>query len=288
MTIRIVTDSTADLPPELVEEFGITVIPLTVLWGDEELLDGVDVSSEQFFRRLVRESEIPTTAQPSAGAFRDVYENVILGGATGILSLHISGKLSGTLESARQGADGFDTPIRHVDSGLVSLGLGAGVVEAARAIAAGCDLEQAQAVAEDTFRRTRIFFTLETLEYLRRGGRMSRGQEMVGTLLKVKPVISFEDGEVIPVGRIRTRQKAIEDVISRVSELRPLSYTFACHATTPDELSYVADRLVGIAPDATQLTSRLGPVLGVHGGPGVIGCGGVQAPDDRSPAFLPA
>jgi DegV family protein with EDD domain len=286
MTIRIVTDSTADLPTEYVERFNLTVVPLTVLFGDEELLDGIDITSEQFFRRMAREAAPPTTAQPSAGLFRQTYQRLIDQGATEILSIHISERISGTLESARQGAAGLSVPIRHVDSQQVSVGLAVGVIEAARAVEAGASFDLAREVAEDTFRRTKFFFTVDNLEHLRRGGRLTRGQEILGSLLKVKPVITFEHGEPVPVGRIRTKQKALESIVTRTAEMRPLSYTVAAHTTTPAELEYVANRLRGVAKDATQITSRLGPVLGVHGGPGVVGCGGVRAPDDRSPAFL--
>ncbi len=286
MTIRIVTDSTADLPAEYIERSGISVVPLAVIFGDEELRDGVDITPEQFFRRLAREETVPTTAQPSAGAFRETYQRLIAEGATEILSLHISGRISGTLESARQGAAGLSVPIRHVDSQLVSLALGIGVIEAGRAVDAGLSFDEVRAVAEDTYRRTRFFFTLETLEYLRRGGRLSRGQEVLGNLLQVKPVITFEAGEPVPVGRVRTKQRALENLVSRTLEMRPLAYTIAAHTTSPDELEYVANRLRGVDQGATQVLSRLGPVLGVHGGPGVVGCGAVSAPDERSPAFL--
>ena len=137
MSIRIVTDSTADLPPGIAEQHRVTVVPLTVLWGDEQLRDGVDITAERFFRRLQREPVLPTTSQPSAGAFREVYERLAAEGADGILSIHISAKLSGTLDSARQGAAGLAVPVAHVDSGFASLALGLGVVAAAEAAAAG-------------------------------------------------------------------------------------------------------------------------------------------------------
>lgn len=287
MTVRIVTDSTADLTPERTRDLGVTVVPLSVLFGEEALLDGVEITAEQFFKRLSREQVMPTTAQPSAGAFRAAYEALITDGATEIVSCHISAALSGTLESARQGAEGLSVPVHLVDSKQVSLGLGVGVIEAARAAAAGLTGEQVAAVAADAFRRTRLYFTLETLEYLRRGGRMSRGREMLGTLLNVKPILTIQDGLVEPVGKIRTKQKAIEDILGRCAELRPLQYTYAVHATTPDDLAYIDDRMRGIAPDAPFFSGRIGPVIGVHGGPGTVGVGVVTAPDEHSPAFLP-
>lgn len=288
MSVRVVSDSTCDVQAALAAEHGISIVPLTVRFGDEELLDGVDITSEQFFKRLQREQATPSTAAPAPGQFREVYERLIAEGATAIVSIHISSKLSATLEAARQGAEGLGVPVHFVDSKLFSLGTGLGVIEAAKAARAGCTPEQVVAVAEDTFRRSRIFVTLETLEYLRRGGRLSRGQEIVGTLLKVKPILAAQDGEVAAIGRIRTKQKAVEDILSRLADLRPWAYAYVVHATTPDELEYVSDRYRGLAPDTPVFTGRMGPVIGVHGGPGAIGIGCVQAPDDESPGFLPA
>ncbi len=284
--IRVVTDSTCDLPQEWVDALGITVIPLTVLFGEEELRDGVDITAEQFFRRLGREKVLPTTAAPGPGVFRTVYERLVSEGATQILSIHVSSKLSATLESARQGATGL--PVTFVDSLQVSLALGVPVMEAARAVQQGATVEQAAAVALDTARRTQIFFTLETLEYLRRGGRMSRGQEFFGSLLQIKPVITVQDGEVHPVARTRTKQKAVEDILRRCSDMRPVTTTFALHASTPDELAHLRDRLHGLAPDSKYVEARITPVIGVHVGPGAVSVGVTRAPDAQSPSFLPA
>jgi DegV family protein with EDD domain len=288
MTVHVVTDSTCDIPPALITDLGITIVPLSVRFGDEELLDGVEITSEQFFKRLQREQATPSTAAPSSGQFREAYERLIAEGATGIVSVHLSAKLSATHEAAKQGAEGLSIPIHVVDSGLFSLGLGLGAVEAAKAAQAGCTVEQVQAVAEDTFRRSQVFVTLETLEYLRRGGRLSRGQEILGTLLKVKPILASSEGEVVAVGRIRTKQKAVEDILSRLADLRPWAYVYVVHATTPDELAYVTDRYRGLSPETPVLTGRMTPVIGVHAGPGGIGIGCVSAPDDQSPAWLPA
>ena len=272
MTVRIVTDSTADLPADLVERYGIAVVPLSILFGDEQLRDGIDITSEQFFKRLARETTLPTTSQPSPAQFRATYERLRDEGATEILSIHVSSKLSGTLQSALQGADGVsDVRFRHVDSGTVSLALGMAVLAAAAVIDEGGGLEAARAAAEDRLTRTHLFFVLDTLEYLRRGGRLSRGSEILGTLLKVKPMLAIENGELIAIGRVRTRPKAIEELLQRVSALRPITHCAAVHATTPDDLKYVVDRLDGIAPDASVLTARITPVLGVHAGPGVLG-----------------
>ncbi|MCK9486520.1 MAG: DegV family protein [Dehalococcoidia bacterium] len=288
MTVRLVTDSTCDIPRDAVSDLGITVVPQGLLFGDEELRDGVDITSEQFFRRLQREDVMPTTTQPAPGVFRETYERLAAEGATGIVSCHVSGALSGTLQSARTGAEGLGVPVVHVDSRTVSLGLGVGVIEAAKAARDGATLEQVQRVAEDVFRRSHMIYTLETLEYLRRGGRMSRGQELFGSLLKVKPILAIQDGEVVPVGRIRTKQKAIEDILGRLAELRPWQYAYVVYGTTPDEADYITSRLDGLSSETPILRGLLTPTIGVHVGPGGVGVGCVTAPDEQSPDFLPA
>ncbi len=280
MSVRVVTDSTADLPPELAESLGITVVPLFVHFGDEQLRDGVDISSEQFFRRLQREARTPTTSQPPAGAFREVYRRLADEGAD-IVSIHISAKLSGTVASAQQGAaDLAGAEVRVVDSRSVSLALGMAAVAAAEAARAGASIDEAVAAAEGQLGRTHLLFVLETLEYLRRGGRIGRGMEVVGTLLKVKPIVTIADGEVVSVGRARTKPKAIEEVLRRVTALRPLEQAMVVHATTPEEADYLVDRLHGLEPEAPITRSRIGPVVGVHAGPGVLGLAVVTAAAD--------
>ena len=279
MSIRIVTDSTADLPAEVVEANRITVVPLTVLFGDEALLDGVDITSEQFFERLVLARELPTTSQPSAGAFHEAYERLVADGATEILSIHVSGKLSGTLESARQGAEGIQgVRIVHVDSQVTTLALGMAVVAAAEAIEDGATLDEARARVEDQLRRTHTFFLVDTLEYLYRGGRIGRAAQIAGTMLQVKPLLALHDGEVKPVARVRTRSKAIAEMLQRVAKLLPAKLMMAAHATTPDDLELVAGRMQALAPDARLLTGRVGPVVGVHAGPGLLAVAVVSDP----------
>jgi DegV family protein with EDD domain len=283
VVVRLLTDSTADLPPELVARHRIAVVPLTVLFGDEAFQDGVEITADKFFKRLVRESKLPTTSQPSPITFRTAYERLKSEGATEILSIHISSKLSKTLESARLGAQGVEgVRIVHLDSQLATLPLGMGVVRAAEVVEAGGSLDEARARAESFFRRTHTFFMVDTLEYLRRGGRIGRAQEIVGSLLKLKPILALEDGEVAPVGRARTKQKAIEEMLRRAAELRPVEELMAVHATTPDDLEYIVTRLTGLAQNVPITVSRITPVIGVHGGPGLLAFAVVTA-DSASP-----
>ena len=272
MSVRIVTDSTSDIPPALAAEHGVTVVAQSVLFGDEELRDGVDIDADGFFARLDGAAELPTTSQASPGAFRDAYARLRDEGATGILSLHVSGKLSGTLDSARQGAQQVEgVPIELVDSRLATLALGIGVVAAAKAAAAGASLEQVRDAAADQFARTHVFFLVDTLEYLRRGGRVGRAQELVGGLLRVKPLLSLQDGEVVPVGRVRTKAKAVEELIARASALLPAAQIGAMHAAAADDLEAVIGRLRALDPAAEIVSGQIGPAIGVHTGPGMLG-----------------
>ena len=277
MAIRIVTDSTADLPAEVAESLGITVVPLYVHFGDEQLRDGVDISSEEFFERLQRESRTPTTSQPPAGAFRDVYRNLAADGSE-IVSIHVSSKLSGTFASAQQGAAGLEgTEVRVVDSGTASMALGMAAIAAVEAAGRGASIDGVVAAAEDLLGRSHMLVIFDTLKYLRRGGRIGRGMELIGTLARLKPIATVRDGEVAAAGRVRTKNKAIEEVLRRFAELRPLERAGIVHATTPDECDYVAERLRGLAPEIPITQSRIGPVLGVHAGPGVLGATVVTA-----------
>ena len=271
VTLRIVTDSTSDLEPEFAMAHGVTVVPLSILFGDEQFLDRVDMTSEQFFARLSSGTVLPTTSQSTPAAFRETYKRLIATGATEILSLHLPASLSGTYASARQAAEGLDAHIEIVDSGVISLVLGLGAVSAAEMAAEGAGIDEVHTRIKDQFSRSRLFVALETLEYLRRGGRIGRAAEMVGSALKLKPIITIEGGGVVPVGRVRTHSKAIENLIDRAAALRPIEQIVVIHATTPDDLDYVVGRLRGLAPDASLVTGTLGPVLGVHTGPGTIG-----------------
>jgi DegV family protein with EDD domain len=158
-------------------------------------------------------------------------------------------------------------------------------MEAAKAARAGGTLEAVKRLAEDVFRRTRVFVTLDTLEFLRRGGRLSRGEAWVGTLLQVKPILEVTHGEVVPIGRVRTRSRAIEDVIARVAALRPLEHLAVIFSTSPDEANYLRERIAALDAEAPVTMGRITPVIGVHGGPGTIGVAVVTAPDDQTRAL---
>jgi DegV family protein with EDD domain len=286
--LRIVTDSTADLPHALASELAICVVPVNVQFGEESFRDGVDISSTEFFRRLEQAEQLPTTSQPSAGAFRAAYEALIADGATEILSIHVSEKLSGTAESARQGARGLDgARIEVLDSATVSAALCLAVTHAARCAAAGCSLDDTLAAVRGQLSRTRLLFMVDTLEYLRRGGRIGRARELMGSLLRIKPILEVRDGEVAPLGRARTRRRGIDELLDLAADLRPIEHAMVFDATTPEDREYLADRIRGYAEGAPVIVGTLGPAIGVHAGPGTLGLAVVTSQEPSPPASGP-
>ena len=282
--VRVVTDSTADLPPELAAELGITVVPLQVIFGEESFRDGVDLSSEEFFRRLDQSDALPSTSQPSTGDFQRAYEELAQS-TDRILSIHLSSRFSGTVEAARQAAAGIDDRCRIevIDSGSVSMPLGLAASAAARAARDGEDLDACAERARSVLRRERIAVALDTLEYLRRGGRIGRAASFLGSLLRLKPVLTIRDGEAFPVARVRSRKRALQALVDICLEDGVPEEAVVMHATTLDDAQSVADELQKRHPNVAVRTGRFGPVLGVHGGPGMVGLVVVLAEEAARP-----
>jgi DegV family protein with EDD domain len=272
LTVQIVTDSTADLPLQIADDLGIKVVPLTVHFGTEVLHDGVDITPNEFYRRLELASVLPTTSQPTVGDFLNSYQESGASGA-GIVSIHISGKLSGTLNSANQAKEQYTGPsqIVTVDSKLGSIALGLVAIAASEAASEGHATEKVAEIARETSNRTGFFVLLDTLEYLEKGGRIGKAQAFVGSLLRVKPILTAKDGAVHPLERARSRSKGIERLFDLVNENAPLARLGVVYSTTPDEANDLADRLKSLSPDGNVLLSQIGPVVGTHLGPGVIG-----------------
>jgi len=270
--VKIVTDSTADLPPELVAELGITVIPLQVIFGDKPYRDGIDISSEQFFRMLAEAKELPHTAQPSTGEFQRVYETLATE-ADRILSIHLSAGFSGTVGTAQLAARALigRCAIDVIDSGTVSMALGFAVIAAARAARDGAGLDACAAAARSVLRRQRLAVTVDTLEYLRRGGRIGRAQAFVGGLLRLKPILTIRDGGAFPLARVRTRRRALDEMLRICLEDATIEEAVIMDSTTPDDARYLTDEMAKRCPGVPVHRGRIGPVIGVHGGPGLIG-----------------
>lgn len=272
MTVRVVTDSAADIPPDVAAANGITVVPLTVRFGDDSYLSGVDLSADEFWDKLKTSSEAPATAAPSAGDFQETYAKLIAEGATGVVSIHLSSKLSATYQSAQVAAQAIDgTPIEVFDTLAVSAGTGLPAVMAAERAKAGASAAEIASDLEAIRGRIRLYGAIDTLEYLRRGGRIGGAQALLGTMLKVKPIISLEDGVVEPVSRVRTRAKAIEQLGRFVADEKDnIERLVVLNSDAPD-----IDRLLEVVgqsfPVSTSDVWAFGPIVGTHGGPGLLG-----------------
>lgn len=213
MTVHIVTDSTSDISKALADEHGITVIPLTVSFGQESYSDGVDLTAEEFYARLQLTKTLPTTSQPPPALFQYAYQHLASRGD--VVSIHLSHKFSGTVDAARAAArEVAPDRITVVDSGSVSMGLGMCAIAAARVARAGGTSAACAAAAESVAGRLRIAVAFETLEYLRRGGRIGRATAFLGGLLRLKPILTVKDGETFPVTRVRSRAKALDELFA--------------------------------------------------------------------------
>ena len=278
MAIRVVTDSTADLPADMAQDLGIHVVPLNVHFGEDTFLDGVDINPDDFYRRLVASARAPTTSQPSVGAFVETYER-LLAESDGVVSVHLSSHVSGTHNSATQAREemGKDKPIVVVDSLQASLSLGLAVQAAARAAQRGAGLAEVQAEAESASGRAHLFGLLETLEYLQRGGRIGRAQAWVGTLLRVKPILTIRDGIAHPLERPRTRAKGVDRLVELTVEHSPLEGLAVIHSNSPEHAAALVERVAACLPEGKIIVGRFGPVMGTYLGPGALGIALLEA-----------
>jgi DegV family protein with EDD domain len=271
MAVKIVTDSSADLPAEVVKELGITVIPLYVRFGEEVLRDRVDISEDEFYNRLQNDPVHPNTTQPTPQDFIDLYQKVARG-ADGIVSIHISSKLSGTCNSALQARETMEgqCPIEVVDSELLSMALGLVVIAAATAAKAGESMDKVVEAAKQTMPKIRLLALLDTLKYLLLGGRIGKAKALLGSILSVKPILTLKDGEVVPAGQVRTRPKGLGRLFEFVQSATNIKDLAVVHSTTPDEAEALAERIGSVYDRKKIRMSRLGPVLGVHIGPAAL------------------
>jgi DegV family protein with EDD domain len=267
----VVTDSTADLLPDLVVEREVTVVPLTVNLDGRAYLDGVDISAADFYARLAAGAGTATTSQPSPGQFAEVYEK-LLGTHQQVVSLHISSKLSGTFAAATQGAElvGADR-VKVVDTGQVSMPLALLVLAASAMAAEGESAERLLERLAPVRDAMRVHFMVGTLEYLRRGGRIGRAGALLGSVLQVKPVLTISDGEVTPLERVRTQERALSRVIELARQEGGRLCALIGHAAAEGAAQRIAEALDPTAE--TLIVAPLGPVVGAHAGPGTVGVG---------------
>ena len=272
--IQIVTDSSAYLPADLVQQHNIHVIPLKVHFGEQTYRDEIDLSHQEFYRMLAEAETLPTTSQPSAGEFFDLYSGLNKDGHE-IISIHLSSKLSGTISSAQSAKEMLpEAKISIIDSASTAMGLGLMVLTAARAAAEGKTIVEIVTAVEKMIPAMNIVFVVDTLEYLQKGGRIGGAAALVGTLLKVKPILCLKDGRVEPLDKVRSKSKALARLLEVTEEYvgpgTPVRVA-VLHAQVPDEARELEQKVHARFNCAECYFAELGPVLGTHTGPGVVG-----------------
>ena len=271
MAVKIITDSTSDITSDLAQEMGITVVPLTVTFGHESFLDRVEITTDEFYRRLSRENIFPTTTQPSPGAFADVY-NKLAEETDEILVVVISGKLSGTYQSATNAKAMVKKKCRIevIDSLSTAMGLGLMVIAAAKATKGGAKLDEIIDVVNKRIPRVHPIFYFETLKYLAKGGRIGKAQGLLGAMLSIKPLLTVKDGEITPLTRVRTKVAGMDYMYNFVAGFSHIEELAVEHCTTPDDADKLVERLNSIYPKERIYRSTISPVLGTYAGPNAI------------------
>ena len=263
----VVTDSTADLPEAWRERYGIQVVPLKVLFGEETFRDGVDLNNEEFFRRLSTATKLPTTSAPSPGEFAELYERLSKD-FEGCISIHIGAQLSATAEAARVGAQSVEgLKVNVIDSETVTMPM----AFLCKVAAESDTLEEATAAVEKRIPKCRVLALLDTLRYIEMGGRVSRAQAMIGTMLDLKPLLLVVDREIKPVDRVRTRSRAIPRMVEFFKAEQPVEYVGVVHAQAPEEAGQIASDLRKQLPGLEIPVGQIGCVLGTHVGPKALG-----------------
>lgn len=272
----IVTDSTAWIPRDLVEKYSITVAPQVLIWGNETLNDGVDIQPDEFYARIKTAKVMPTTSQVPVVTMKKIFSGLLEKGFD-VLGIFISSELSGTVQSAIQGREALSQgqeKVHILDSRATAMAMGFQVLAAARATTDGANLAEAKAVAEKARVHVGVYFAVDTLEFLHRGGRIGGAQRLIGTALNMKPVLALVDGRVEAVERIRTKRKALDRVFELVAEKTKSQSPIhlAClHANVPDEARALLNRGAKELNAVESIFTEVSPVVGNHAGPGVVG-----------------
>lgn len=271
--VAIITDSSAYLPDTLVEELGIHVVPLKLHWDEDTFRDGVDIRAEAFYARLADSETIPTTSQTTVGEFEGIFKT-LLDQDYAVLAILISSGISGTVDSALQAKKSFpDAPLVVVDSRLVSMALGFMVMAAARAAAQGASLEDCQALTEEIYPKIGVYFTVDTLKYLNKGGRINTAKRVLGSALNIKPIMEIRDGKIELVESVRSRKKAIARLLELVSRdidgCESVRISTFHAAAEVDNLALMAQAVERFNP-VEKVTTHVSPVVGTHTGPGTL------------------
>ena len=271
MTVRIVTDSSADLPAELVQQHQITVLPCYVVVDGQTLKDGVDIQADDFYRRLQAGGPTPTTAQPTVADFQAVYQDLTSQGDQ-VVSIHVSGKLSGTLNSAEQAKGSlYGEAVEIIDSRLAAMPLGLVVLEAAALAAEGGSHQEVAEKVRQGLNLHHGLFALDTLEFLQKGGRIGKAQAFLGSVLNVKPILRLHEGEAHPVERPRNRERALHRLVELVKELGPVRRMAVIHSTDAERMAVLKQELTGLLPADQIIEARFGSTLGTYIGPDALG-----------------
>jgi DegV family protein with EDD domain len=272
MTVKVVTDSTSDIPPEVLKDLDIAVVPLYVVFGDKAYRDRVDIGEDEFYRKLVTDSALPTTSVPSPKDFADVY-NRLARDTDEIISIHLTSKESGTYNSALLGRELVEKKCRIevVDSQSISMAYGLLAMAAAQEARAGASLAQVAETVRRSIPRTHILFLVDTLKYVVRGGRIGKAQGMLGTVLGVKPLLTMRDGDLSLTGIARTRTKAVERLYEFARGFPRLVDAAVPYTTNREDADKLASRIRATFPKAPVYVTRVGPALGTHAGPDSMG-----------------
>ena len=274
--VFVVTDSSCDLEQDDIAPFNIEIVPLSIRFGNEEFTDRLDLSTEDFYRRMSNSTDLPQTACPSPGAFEQAFRNAGDAGAEAVVCLNISSDLSTTLQSARTAAEACTIPVHVIDSRTVSSGLGTLVVEAAKTAAGGADIDAVLRRVSDLIPRTHVLAALNTLENLKKGGRIGGATAMVGSLLSIKPIIDLTGGVVHEAGKARTRKRALQMLCERLSSAGRIEDVAVMHSGAAD-IDQFLDLIAPHLPRESIRIGTLGAVVGVHGGPQMIGVSWIAA-----------
>ncbi|MBV9283556.1 MAG: DegV family protein [Acidimicrobiia bacterium] len=269
---RVVTDSSCDLPADLAAELNIDIVPLSIRFGAEELVDRRDLSPKEFWARCSNSPVLPETSAPSAGAFEEAYRRAADAGADGVVAITISSQLSATGQAAQMAAKSVqgEIPVRHIDSLSVTMGLGMMAAAAARLATEGKGIDEVAAAAESLVSRTRVYGALDTLENLKKGGRVGGAQALIGSMLSIKPIIEVRNGSVEPESRQRTRSRALRYIADKVRDAGSIDNLAVMHGDAPD-LDEFIELLEPVVPREKMVIGDIGAVIGAHAGPRVIG-----------------
>jgi DegV family protein with EDD domain len=271
MTVRIITDSTCDLPAKIIAEYGINVVPLYIQAGNQQYLDGIDITREEFYQRLPIFPEHPTTAVPSPLKFHALYDALADEGASEVLSIHISSTLSAISNVARTAAaETTSVPVTVLDSRQLSLGTGFLVQTAAELAQAGKSVKEILVALEDQIKRTYVWAVLDTLKFLRRSGRMSPVVSTIGELIQIKPILKMHDG-VSGVERVRTRKHALARLLQMLHTYSPFEKLAFLHSNAMEQAQLLKNEVQELLPNVDTWIEVINPVLGTHIGPGVVG-----------------